>query len=56
MSNQEQEKTGKSFDFPAVVDYTSKLSNFFEDLQKLDAFAQSVEYLLVDDGKEKKNH
>lgn len=38
------------------VGYTSKLSNFFEDLQKLDAFSQSIEYLLADDDKEKKNH
>ena len=26
-----------------LVDYTDKLSNFFEDLLKLDGFAQSVE-------------
>jgi len=26
-----------------VVDYTDKFSNFFEDLEKLDRFAQSVE-------------
>ena len=25
------------------VDYTDKFSNFFEDLEKLDRFAQSVE-------------
>ena len=26
-----------------LVDYTDKFSNFFEDLEKLDRFAQSVE-------------
>ena len=26
-----------------LVDYTGKISNFFEDLPKLDRFAQSVE-------------
>jgi hypothetical protein len=33
-----------------LVDYTSKLSNLFEDFKKLDDFAQSVEYLSVKDG------
>ena len=33
-----------------VVDYGEKLSNLFEDLKKLDDFAQSVEYLSVKDG------
>lgn len=41
--NPEQEKAGKSFDFPALVDYTGKSSNFFEDLAALDAYSQSVE-------------
>ena len=30
-------------DLFSVVDYTDKFSNFFEDLEKLDRFAQSVE-------------
>ena len=36
-------KKEKPFDFSLVVDYTGKISNFFEDLLKLDRFAQSVE-------------
>lgn len=37
-------KKGKTFRFFLhVVDYTGKNSNFFEDLVKLDRFAQSVE-------------
>ncbi len=38
-----KEKTGKSFDFSGFVDYTDKFSNFFEDLLRLDRFAESVE-------------
>ena len=49
-------KRNHPLDNSSLVGYTSKLSNFFEDLQKLDAFAQSIEYLLADDDKEKKNH
>ena len=41
--NADKEKTGKPCDFSLVVDYTDKFSNFFEDLLKLDGFAQSVE-------------
>ena len=37
------QKKEKPFDFSSVVDYTGKISNFFEDLLKLDRFAQSVE-------------
>ena len=48
-----REKPADLAGFSSVVDYTSNLSNFFEDLQKLDAFAKSVEYLLVNDNKEK---
>ena len=48
-----REKPAEMAGFSSVVDYTSNLSNFFEDLQKLDAFAKSVEYLLVNDNKEK---
>ena len=40
--NPEQEKTGKSFDFPAV-DYGEKLSNFLDDLKRLEDFAQSID-------------
>ena len=36
-------KEDKSSDLSSVVDYTGKISNFFEDLEKLDRFAQSVE-------------
>ena len=39
----EKEKTGKTFDFSGLVDYTDKFSNFFEDLLRLDRFAESVE-------------
>ena len=38
-----KEKQDKSFDLSCLVDYTDKSSNFFEDLLKLDRFAQSVE-------------
>ena len=38
-----QKKEEKPFDFSSVVDYTDKFSNFFEDLLRLDRFAQSVE-------------
>ena len=41
------EKAGKSFDFPALVDYTGKISNFFDDLEKLDRFAESIENELL---------
>ena len=34
-------------DLFSVVDYTDKFSNFFEDLEKLDRFAQSVEDELI---------
>ena len=36
-------KTGKTADFSGLVDYTGKISNFFEDLLKLDRFAESIE-------------
>ena len=36
-------RPSKSFDFPALVDYTDKFSNFFEDLVKLDKFGESIE-------------
>ena len=38
-----KEKTGKTCDFSGLVDYTDKFSNFFEDLLRLDRFAQSVD-------------
>ncbi len=37
-----KEKTGKTCDFSGLEDYTSNLSNFFEDLKKLDEFAQYI--------------
>ena len=37
------EKTGKSFDFPAVVDKTHKFSNLLEDLKKVERFSQYIE-------------
>ena len=36
-------KTGKTADFSGLVDYTDEFSNFFEDLLRLDRFAQSAE-------------
>ena len=32
-----------------LVDYSEKLSNLFEDLKKLDDFAQSIENQLIKD-------
>jgi hypothetical protein len=43
-------KEDKTFRFFLCVDYGEKLSNLFEDLKKLDDFAQRVEYLSVKDG------
>lgn len=43
-------KEDKTVRFFLCVDYGEKLSNLFEDLKKLDDFAQSVEYLSVKDG------
>ena len=56
--NPEQEKTGKSFDFPAIVDYTGKISNLLEDLKKVVRFSQSIEsqgseYLIGTESSEK---
>ena len=36
-------KKDTSEEMSCLVDYTDKFSNFFEDLEKLDRFAQSVE-------------
>ena len=36
-------KRNHPLDNSSLVDYTGKISNFFEDLLKLDRFAQSVE-------------
>jgi hypothetical protein len=36
-------KKEKPFDFSLVVDYTGKISNLLEDLEKMDRFAQSVD-------------
>ena len=36
-------KKEKPFDFSLVVDYCDKLSNLWEDLRKLEKFAESVE-------------
>lgn len=36
------EKTGKSFDFPALVDYGEKLTNLIKDLNRLYLFAIEV--------------
>ena len=41
--NEDKEKTGKSFDFSGLVDYTGEISNLLEDIEKLDRFAESVE-------------
>lgn len=42
-SAKQAQKKEKPFDFSLVVDYTGKVSNFLEDLEKLDRFAESVE-------------
>ena len=42
-SAKQAQKKEKPFDFSLVVDYTDKFSIFFEDLLRLDRFAQSVE-------------
>ena len=39
----EKQKKPASKRLACLVDYTGKISNFFEDLLKLDRFAQSVE-------------
>ena len=36
-------KKGTSEEMSCLVDYTSKLSNLFDDFKKLDDFAQSIE-------------
>jgi len=36
-------KTGKSFDFSGLVDYTGKISNLLEDLKKVERFSHSIE-------------
>lgn len=38
----EKKKTGKPCDLSGLVDYSEKLSNLFEDLKKLDDFAQYI--------------
>ena len=38
-----KQKEDKSFDLSSVVDYTGKISNLLEDIEKLDRFAESVE-------------
>lgn len=42
-SAKQAQKKEKPFDFSLVVDYIGKTSNFFEDLLRLERFAQSVE-------------
>ena len=39
----DKEKTGKSFDFSGLVDYTGKISNLLEDLRKVERFTQNIE-------------
>ncbi len=38
--NEDKEKTGKSFDFSGLVDYTGKISNLLEDIRKVEKFVQ----------------
>ena len=47
--NPEQEKTGKSFDFPALVDYGEKISNYMFGLQVLQTFSESIKEENVSD-------
>ena len=43
LPDQKRKQVNDIADLFSVVDYTGKISNFFDDLEKLDRFAESIE-------------